>query len=168
VTTVVIAPEATERRRRSGLFTQALGSTPWSLGDAQRLLVRLLLGLAVIVAAWIGASGTLTWRNQVIWTAVGTGGVLIAVMGGAGWLLPAFGAIKMHQRAVKLDLIAITNKSTVAHATAKALPNAALWAPGMTKFHAGGCDLVVGKKTQYLSDEECRRLELLPCGMCHR
>jgi hypothetical protein len=145
----------------------ALGDTPWKVADAQRLLVRLGLGLAAIVVAWIGASGTITWRNQVIWTAVGAGGVLISTMAGAGWLLPAFSAIKVEQRALKDEIRALTVRRVTQIESDGGTPETTLlWAPGMSRYHRPSCPVVDGKLVQTISQSECRQRELLPCGMC--
>jgi hypothetical protein len=159
-------PETTPRRRpRSGVLTELMGDSPWRVADAQRVGVRLAIGLAGIVVAWAGASGTVTWRNQLIWTAVAAGGVVIAAAGGALWLLSGFGAVKVEQRDLKQKLYARLSPEPGREIRTTA-PGAFLWAPGMTRFHRADCELIAGKPVQSLTAEDCRRRELYPCGMC--
>jgi hypothetical protein len=152
-------------RPKSGVLTELMGDSPWRVADAQRVGVRLAIGLAGIVVAWAGASGTLTWRNQLIWTAVAAGAVLIAAGGAALWLLSGFGAIKVEQRDLKQKLYATLSPESAGEIRTTD-PGDFLWAPGMTRFHGANCELIVGKPVQSLTSEDCRRRELYPCGMC--
>jgi hypothetical protein len=123
------------------------------------------IGLAGIVVAWAGASGTLTWRNQLIWTAVAAGAVLLAGSGGALWLLSGFGVVKAEQQFIK-QLLRTRYAVERPQTSQMRQPGNLVWAPGMTRYHSSACELVVGKSVQSLSEDDLRRLELLPCGMC--
>jgi hypothetical protein len=147
----------------------ALADSPWRVGDLVRAVARLLLGLIVIIVAWAGASGTLVWRQQIIWTVVGAGGVMVAVSGVFMWLLNGFGMVSRERREIRLVLTAryrpaATDTPTDHLASADAAM--VVWGAGMRRYHRPSCDVVKGKRVMTLGRDECQRRGLMPCGMC--
>lgn len=123
-----------------------------------------MLGLVGIVVAWVGASGTVVWRHQMIWIAVGVAAAVVAASGEAMWLLSGLGMVKHERRAVKGLIRAYSVLDGDDSPATK--PSAMVWARGMTHFHRSGCDVVRGKAAVALNRAECRRKGLRPCGMC--
>ena len=154
---------------RPDVFSQSLGDSPWTAGDLRRALVYLTAGLLGIVVAWIGASGTTIWRDQLVWTAVGVAAAVIGAASGATWLLAGLARVrtgrsdlKAHFRDLgKMPVYAPSPQSPVRNGSA-----AFVWSPGMTRFHRPDCDLVRGKSVQMLTRVECNERHLEACGMC--
>jgi hypothetical protein len=147
----------------------SLADSPWRVGDLVRALARLLLGLIVIIVAWAGASGTLVWRQQIIWTAVGAGGVMVASSGVFMWLLSGFGMVSRERREIRLGLTARRRPAPMeaqAGHSESAGADTVVWGAGMRRYHLPNCDVVKGKPVMILGREECHRRGLVPCGMC--
>jgi hypothetical protein len=157
------------RRRRLGFMDLALADSPWRVGDFVRAVARLLLGLIVIIVAWAGASGTLVWRQQVLWTAVGAAGVLVAASGVFMWLLSGFGMVSRERREIRLVLTARYRRAAIAAPVDRlgsVDADTVVWGAGMRRYHLTSCDVVKGKRVISLSRDDGRRRGLVPCGMC--
>jgi hypothetical protein len=158
-----------EQRRRLGFRDLALADSPWRVGDLVRAVARLTVGLIVIVASWVGASGTVVWRRQLVWTAIGTGGVVVAATGVFMWLLSGFGMVSRERRDIRRVLAARHARALIEKEVNQfASPEGGLlvWSTGMRHFHRPACDVVKGKPVMAVGREEGRRRGLEPCGMC--
>lgn len=157
------------RRRRLGFLDLALADSPWSVGDLVRVVARLTVGLIVIVVAWAGASGTVVWRRQLIWTGVGMAGVVLAAAGVFMWLLSGIGMVSRERREIRLALTALYTP-TAPYPDLDDFRSSGVetffWGAGMRRFHLLTCDVVKGKSVKALSREDCGRRGLEPCGMC--
>lgn len=157
-----------------------LTDTPWKFRDMQNVLVRTALGLVLIVGGWLGASSTATWREQLIWMAIGLLGSVIAAVAGVGWLLNGLATLGRERAEVRHmvadrvgaydrlpDARVDSNVATVGAADATTeFGGVLVSALGMTHFHLSSCQAVAYKDVDELSFAECMDRNLSPCGMC--
>jgi hypothetical protein len=139
-------------------------SSPWRLGDLVSLVAALAAGLAAIVAGWIGVSGEPTTSQQTAWLNVGIGGLVVAGIGVAVWLMTGRRAVGERRRHLLPDVaatLAASAPATVDDDAAEAL----VVLPGMTRYHRPTCELMAGKKAMPLGRRRSRRA-LAPCGVC--
>ncbi|MGH3521132.1 MAG: hypothetical protein ACRDQ7_27900 [Haloechinothrix sp.] len=131
---------------------------PWRDGDLVMVCLTAIAGLAAIVAAWFGASGTVSVVRQAAWLNVAVAGFAISAVGLCLWLLRL-------RRAIGERRVALISLDPVEDATPVAAAPTAEFelvrASGMSKVHFADCPLVVGKPVQpaYAGDGE-------PCGVC--
>ncbi|MGP3923304.1 hypothetical protein [Streptomyces sp. 8N616] len=142
---------------------------PWRDGDVLTVCATTLIGLAVIVAAWFGASGTVSAPRQAAWLNVGVAGFAVSAGGLCLWLLRLRRAVG--ERRVALISLAPQEDSEEASRTAASprparpadttVPLPLVRAAGMARLHHPDCPLVAGKDVTPagLDDGE-------PCGVC--
>jgi hypothetical protein len=138
---------------------------PWggSLGRIQALTT--VLGAALISLAWWGASGSGHPGGQLNWLSVAAGGMVLAALGHALFLLDA------HRRVTMLRL------ATLVPATARPVasippvpPPGGLTATSLVavakgrRYHRPDCHLVAGKATMVVPP--VRVAGLLACEIC--
>jgi hypothetical protein len=171
MTVVDFAPDL--RPEQAGSDALLAADVPWRLRDLTRTTRTLLFGAVVVIAGWVGASGTPLISRQLAWAAVSVTGVSIAGLGMVSWLLGGLRVI--HQ--VSEEALAPLQAEYVAPGpdadvpapspvgSMEAVSSALLVsAPRMTRFHAPSCLLVRGKPTRVLRADGSG--ELRPCGVC--
>lgn len=163
--------------RATQLADEYLADYPWTSRDLQSVVLRLGLGLALIIAGWVGASATAVWHEQMIWIGVGLAGLVVTFFAATGWLLNGLRSISRERAFVRLGLyekVRLIESRTPAAAPAVAaddrrtalIHDVLVAAPGMRHYHRPDCQAVLGKAVDELSFAECMRLDLVPCGMC--
>lgn len=141
-----------------------LADTPWTPRDFTTFAVRSGLGVALIVAAWVGASSTVAWRDQMIWIGVGITGLVVSSLAGVGWLLQGFSRLGRDRHVVRHAVQGrLVRRSAPARAAAADLLVAAA---SMRYFHRPDCDAAAGKTVEPLTLAECVARDLEPCRMC--
>jgi hypothetical protein len=142
---------------------------PWRDGDILMVCATTLVGLAVIVAAWFGAGGTVSAARQAAWLNVAVAGFAVSSGGLCLWLLRARRAVG--ERRVALISLAppgepqeepgAARPSRRAEATDTTVPLRLVRAAGMERLHHPECPLVAGKDVTPagLDDGD-------PCGVC--
>ena len=136
----------------------------WDDRDIIRMTVTSGLGLAAIVGAWFGASGTTAVGRQAIWLEVATVGFAVSAAGWSLWLLRGRRAIGEKKAA----LIALTPTETEEPSTPRRSPRPAatmpldlVRAPGMARVHHPECPLVAGKTVEPAAPGDGE-----PCQVC--
>jgi hypothetical protein len=139
---------------------------PWggSLGRIQALTT--VLGAALISLAWWGASGSGHPAGQLNWLSLAAGGVVVAGLGHALFLLDA------HRRVTMLRLATLVPATARPVASTAPVPMTApsLVAPSLVavakgrRYHRPGCHLVAGKATTVVPP--VRVAGLLACEIC--
>jgi len=117
----------------------------------------IVVGVACIGIAWLGASSTTEWDTQLRWTALSIAGVVVVCLGVGIWLSRGFARVRADARHVRRQLAArlapcIEDDIFNAHRVTVA---------GMAHHHAPDCLLVTGKATVPADDAA-----LAPCGVC--
>jgi hypothetical protein len=138
-----------------------LGDSPWRVRDVTSAGGRLGVAVAVIVASWVGASGTVLWEDQLLWTALSVGAVAFGLSGVAGWLLAGFRGIRYETEAVLTPLRHLEARRVAR--TPQSSSARTVTCRGMAHYHRADCLLVAGKASARTTP---RHAKLLPCGVC--
>lgn len=149
--------------------TRPLGSSPWTTGAATLLTVCLIVGAGGLAVAWFGASGSATFRTELIWIAVGVGVCVLAALGEAVWLMVGWRRLGA-ERLIVAGLVrqrraARMPDASVGESESRSTDGYVVSA-GMRRRHRPGCDVVRGKPIEVLTTAECETRGLLSCGMC--
>ncbi len=134
--------------------------TPWVSADRLLTTALIVMGTGLILAAWIGASGTTQWDTQVRWTALSIVGVMVVCVGVGSWLFQGFLRVRIEARAVRRAL----GDRLARPAARTGTPGGAVervTAKGMAHHHRPDCLLVAGKDVHPAGVEGLR-----PCGVC--
>ena len=144
-------------------------SVPWRPGELVVLYVAIVLGVVLVLLAWLEVSGAAQLHSQVRWTNVGVAGVIVLGAGNLFWLLRGRRAIGELRAFVLPRVSAVTTVSTKASpasATSSRDDRVLVAAAAMTRFHLPGCALVAGKDVVASSEATHRRRGRTPCGVC--
>jgi len=129
----------------------------WEPGDRLVTALVIVVGVALIGAAWLGAGNTTQWDTQLRWTALAIAGVVVVCTGVGVWLSRGFARVRAEARAVRRQLAARLTPTAAADISGGPRVTVA----GMAHHHAPDCLLVQGK-TAVPADEAT----LAPCGVC--
>ncbi|MEY2591240.1 MAG: hypothetical protein QOJ67_3224 [Acidimicrobiaceae bacterium] len=159
------------RPEQAGAGALLAADVPWRLRELTRTLRTLVFATIVLVAGWVGASGTPLVSRQLAWAAVSVTGLIIAGLGMVSWLLGGLRVIHQVSEEALAPLCAEYSMSTFDDGGATALPSAnekrasgsLVTAPGMTRSHELSCLLVRGKSTRVVRVDDT---DLRPCGVC--
>jgi hypothetical protein len=147
-----------------------LGDSPWRVADLVRFGSRIVLGLVAIIVAWAGASGTVTWRDQVIWVAVGVAATVFVAGSGVAWLLNGMAAVTDERATLRARMLLQLQLGGARVVDEPADPTEApvdlVWADGMRHAHLSSCDVVAGKTTVGLTRAQASARGLQTCRMC--
>lgn len=143
-----------------------LADSPWRLGDLRRVSVRVLLGLIGVVTAWFGASGTVIWRDQMIWLAIAIAAAVVAASAEVLWLMVGLGAVRRERRETKGLLRGYMARNEALPTGERDRRAGLVWSPGMAHWHRDTCDVVLGKHVVAVSRREREQRGLAACGMC--
>jgi len=142
------------------------GTAPWNTGHRLVLAVLLALGIAGLVAGYVGTSGTLRLSRQVVWLNVAGAGLLVS---GAGVLLFLTAARREIGRR-RLSLfgdVASAGQTLLLDGPGDRAAADLVSASTMTKYHRADCSFVAGKSglsagTAVDHEKTSKR----PCGVC--
>jgi hypothetical protein len=160
------------RPEQAGAHALLAADVPWRLRELTRTVRTLASGTIVLVAGWVGASGTPLVSRQLAWAAVSVTGVIIAGLGMVSWLLGGLRVIHQVSQEALAPLRA-EHGAALDDGGATARPSAAneqrasgslVTAPGMTRYHSRSCLLVRGKSTRVVRIDV--DTDLRPCGVC--
>ena len=144
----------------------AMATSPWTARQRVVLGVLLALGIAGLVAGYLGTSGTLRVSRQVVWVNVAGAGLLVS---GAGVLLfltaarreigrrrlSLFGDVALHGPTLVLDGADGVAAADLVSASA------------MTKYHRADCSFVAGKPELVVETAVGHeKIGKRPCGVC--
>jgi hypothetical protein len=128
----------------------------------------MLVGLALIVAAWVGASGLTVIDGQFAWLNLGVFGVVLAGAAGALWIMQGRRAVGRRMHAMLVVPGEARAPIGAGDLQAAATGNGAfVAAAAMTRYHVPSCLLVQGKSPAAKAPESFHRREgRRPCEMC--
>ena len=143
------------------------GDLPWALPDVQRLIRITLATLFVVLACFAGARNTAVWDDQLYWLVGAIAAMLVASYSWTLWILTGARALRIRQRALDVtarELIAVLRPAAVVGGDVDVqVIGTFLTAPGMTRYHRAGCQLIRGRATHVV---QAGVGDLEPCGMC--
>lgn len=142
----------------------------------------LVVGAAVSVWGWWGASGKVRLHDQEGWAALACLGAAIAACGGVYLIIVSMREVRLGQRQLMFDLadvmgwsVAVTARgrlrlhagdeartADVEHAEVGVL----VTGPGMTIVHRSECPIARGKPVSEISAGDAAARHLGPCGVC--
>ncbi|MGH9000874.1 MAG: hypothetical protein ACRDY7_15950 [Acidimicrobiia bacterium] len=148
------------------------GQHPWRRPDVGIFAAGEAVGLAVVLIAWILASGEVLADHQMPAVYLGIAGTALAGAAGAGFLRRGRLALTARRAVVSDHLrargravfppVEVDVRSATAPGTGAVLVSSDL----MTRYHRAGCPLVVGKPTINGSGEAHTAAGRRPCGVC--
>lgn len=136
-------------------------ASPWRLGDLMSLVATLVIAATAILVGWIGVSAEPAASHQTGWLNVGIGGLVIAGIGTAVWLMTARRAIGERRRHLLPDVVLVAAATRGPQTVSDPL----VVLPGMTRYHRSSCELVAGKDVKPVRSGR-RAAALTPCGVC--
>lgn len=144
-------------------------NAPWRLNAASRAARSVLVGAAGITAAWVGTSGTVALRTQLLWLVAGGASLIVGGLGMSRWLLLGMREVRVLQRDVLdlLDVRCVRPETTGSAAQFAAAGELSVCAPpGARHFHRTICALVHGKDVETRSAAAFTAAGLSRCGVC--
>jgi hypothetical protein len=171
------------RPRPASRFAQL--DSPWAERDLIRSTGLLAVGLIVLAICWYGVSGEANFHRQIVWIAAASGGIVVAVIGLASWLLAGLRTVhnEMHEvaEAVRVAVLGDSPAMPVDYDEFADLDGADLDGPeaarpereaiyvigaGMTRVHLPSCRLVRGKLASEVSRSDIEARGLRYCEVC--
>jgi hypothetical protein len=134
-----------------------------------RLLVAgQVLGLALLLVAWVKASGELQPKGQIGWLNLGVAGATIAVAAGVRVVTRARHAVTARQQVV-VGALRHSNLRSVGVIDLRSHPvadDAPVSSAAMTRYHRAGCLLAAGKPVAPATRPSHEAAGRRPCGVC--
>lgn len=161
-----VAARAAHQRSVGRYLTDA---SPWRRKDAVIPGLLAIIGIAVLVICWIGASGEVAWRDQTDWfigSCLGTGAF---ALGAVLWLLVGLREVRRGFADLKADqreILGLTAPREPAGDRTGAEETAWVTAAGMTRAHRPSCLLMRGKQPLALEAADVPSFDR--CGVCFR
>jgi hypothetical protein len=139
--------------------------TPWERRDSVFFGFAGVLGFAVIVIAWYGASTTLTAGDGWVWFNVGLGGLALAGIADAVWFLRGRRAVGI-ARALILPGVLGPEESQPDARPEWSDGRRLVAGAGMSRFHRTDCAFVGGRALEAASRSDHLLAGLQPCEVC--
>jgi hypothetical protein len=137
---------------------------PWTGDDLVRLLVTNSLGLVLIGAGSIEATGSGSVKTNVAWLNLALLGLIVSGVGNGLWLLRGRQAITSARVTVLPGLTpAAARGGTYDDDEISLLVSGS----GLTHFHKAGCALADGRSSKVASRGEHEAAGLAPCEVCN-
>jgi hypothetical protein len=139
---------------------------PWGLSDARTTFFTTFGGLAGLVMAWWGASGTGKLDRQVTWMVVGIAAVVVIGVGNFFWLLAGRRAVGVRRGMLldALDAATPSPASVLPGVVVAGRTTAHVTIAGSSRYHVPSCLLARGKAVAAVDAAATR--DLVPCEMC--
>lgn len=135
---------------------------PWTLGAVLSSVGFLVVGVALLAAAWVGASQQADPREQVLWLNLAVLAVSVHGAGCALWLLVGRRSVAARSaRVYRVLAEALVEQASAAVRGSAADDRAGLvCVVGLRRAHLPTCPLVVGRAL------EPAPVDRTPCGVC--
>ncbi|MCW2614456.1 MAG: hypothetical protein JWN08_1450 [Frankiales bacterium] len=163
---------------RESRAVPASSSVPWLPSDALRLLVCNVLGLLLVVGAWLGVGSTAQVTAQFGWLSLVVIGFLISSVGSGAWVLTGRRTVGL-RLAELLESTPLTEQLLHPAVDTHEPPPAAVVAedartasdllsavPGTARYHRAGCALVRGKSVEHTDVPGHETSGRRPCELC--
>ncbi len=128
--------------------------------------VVLAAGLAGLLVAYYGASGTTEVGDQVVWVNVGAAGLLLSGAGIVAFLAAGRRAVGRRRLALFGDVPGAGAVDVTDEHGARSDAGTLVAAPAMTRYHRHGCAFTEGRSVAAASRSEHERAGRRPCGVC--
>ena len=142
---------------------EAVAVSPWTARQRLVLAVLLVLGVAGLVAGYLGTSGTLRLSRQVVWVNVAGAALIVSGSGVAVFLTAGRRAVGRRRLGLFGDVPA-AQVATVDPGAGTATDLVA--AASMTKYHRADCTFVDGKSVTASTAAKHEQAGRRPCGVC--
>ena len=143
------------------------GPEPWSRRDAVVVAVVLLLAVIGLVVGWLGVSDTVDLDSQTGWLGVGIAALIVGGFGMTVWLLLGLRRVAVLRREVLTTLDRRHPEPARAEARAAVTDRQQLGTvAGMRRYHAAGCQLLLGKDVTFADAGTHVQAGLRPCPIC--
>jgi hypothetical protein len=139
------------------------GAPHLALPPLTAVAVAAVLGLGLLLVAWVGASDQRDSADQMAWLNVGVAGVLVTGAAGGTWILRARRAV---EERLTMMLAGTDDIVLLDAVPERATPERLATAIRMTRYHVPECLLVHGKALSFDIRSELERSGLQPCEMC--
>jgi hypothetical protein len=140
-------------------------ASPWNAKQRLMLAVLLALGVAGLIAGYIGTSGTLRVSKQVVWINLAGAALLVSGAGVVLFLTAARREIGRRRLSLFGDL-GIVDGAPVDRGMDISAADL-VTAPTMTKYHRADCSFVDGKTgLKVASSVDHQKVGKQPCGVC--
>jgi len=133
-----------------------------ALPSATAVIGAAAVGLALLMAAWVGASDQRDSADQMTWLNLGVAGVLVTAGVCGTWVLQGRRAVE-HRLAVVLSGADEIVLDDIAEAAG---PERLATAARMTRYHLPDCLLLAGKAVSFETRAAHEQAGLQPCEMC--
>jgi hypothetical protein len=127
-----------------------------------------VIGAAALLVGWLGVSGEPASARQTGWLNVGIGGIIIAGVGTAVWLMTGRRAVGQRRRQLLPDILLEPPTDALADLVDPVEDGRGttfVVLPGMTRYHLASCELVAGKAVKPVPAGRAAAA-LTPCGVC--
>jgi hypothetical protein len=144
---------------------EAVAGSPWTARQRLVLAVFQVLGVAGLIAGYLGTSGTLRLSRQVVWVNVAGAALLVSGAGVTVFLTAGRRAVGRR----RLGLFGDVREGRGATVHPDPGPGTAtdlVAATAMTKYHRGDCSFVDGKVVTAATAAEHEQGGRRPCGVC--
>ncbi len=142
------------------------GREPWSRRDAVAVALILLVAVIGMAIGWFGVSDTVDLDSQTGWLGLGIAALIVGGFGMVVWLLLGLRRVAVLRREV---LTALDRR----HPNPAPAPRSLVTdrqllgtVPGMQRYHAADCQLLLGKQVQFADAASHDRAGLRPCPIC--
>jgi hypothetical protein len=140
-------------------------ASPWSAKQWLMLAVLLAIGVAGLIAGYVGTSGTLRVSRQVVWVNVAGAALLVSGTGVVLFLTAARRAVGRRRLSLFGDVVAGSSAAVDLSVDISAADLVS--APTMTKYHRADCSFVGGKTgLKVASSVDHQKIGKRPCAVC--
>ena len=140
-------------------------ASPWTVKQWLMLAVLLAIGVAGLIAGYVGTSGTLRVSRQVVWVNVAGAALLLSGAGVVLFLTAARREIGRRRLCLFGDVAGAEGGG--AELSADFSPAELVSASTMTKYHRADCSFLDGKAgLKAASSVDHQKVGKHPCGVC--
>lgn len=144
------------------------GPEPWARRDALAVALVLLVALVGLAIGWFGVSGTVELNDQTRWLGVGIAALIVGGFGMVVWLLLGLRRVAVLRRAVLTALDRQHPEPGRVTTRTPELTDSQIFGTvsGMRRYHAAGCQLLLGKPVTFAEAAVHANAGLQPCPIC--
>jgi hypothetical protein len=135
--------------------------SPWTADQALKTVALVAIGAVAVLVAWAVISGRPGASQQLGFVCLGLGGVIVAFLGQASWLLHGRRAVGSRARYLLGE--APDNGAAVFPASSA---DALVAGDGLRWYHRGDCPVAAGQRFATVSRDKHEAAGRRPCGIC--
>jgi hypothetical protein len=143
------------------------GDVPWDVSALVGTGGAMLIGLALVVTGWVGASGEVVIDDQFAWLNFAVAGVVLAGVAGALWIMQGRRAVGRRMHVLLAPRPADDVPAFPGAESRAGRDDAFVAAAAMTRYHLPSCLLARGKPLHATGPGSFHRREgRRPCELC--